>query len=447
MQHSWKHSLAGLVLVSALGSDAGPVAAEQPPEKPTGQSQLLEPLVLPPTADDASRRETEPDEVAVIYQHDFDIPFRIEQVPNEIKVISLLVSSDRGKTWTRMDTAVPGSKGGSLHARDLADGEHWFSVQTIDKDGRAEPADRSKAKPMQKVRVQTSDQKSAAKQPLSEADTKTLQETIHRLNSDIEKLRVQKDRAALERAKLMERAVQGEADSAVARYTKEVAALNDSLAKLDAQREEVKAAIQQATAKRTRIFRLKNRPPDEVRDILQLLLDPPAETPAAGDMMGAAAGPRRGAAAMMGGAGGPGMGSMMGAGGKGGPGGFVGSPLNATWRMAVDTRTNTLIIRGTEKDLQMAADLVAVLDVPADRPVPNVKNVTAFKLKFAPANEVAAILRELELGAQIVPDERANSIIIAGPEAARKEIGELIGALDVEGRDTPKRDKKKQQTP
>ena len=52
MRHSWKHSLAGLVLVSALGSDTGPVAAEEPPKKPTGQSQLLEPLVLPLTADD-----------------------------------------------------------------------------------------------------------------------------------------------------------------------------------------------------------------------------------------------------------------------------------------------------------------------------------------------------------------------------------------------------------
>ena len=131
----------------------------------------------------------------------------------------------------------------------------------------------------------------------------------------------------------------------------------------------------------------------------------------------------------------------------GGPGGAGGAPLNATWRMAVDSRTNALIIRGAEKDLQMAADLVAVLDVPADQPMPNVKNVTAFKLKFAPANQVTEILRELELSAQIVPDERTNSIIIAGPEAVRKEIGELIGALDVEGRATPKRDRKKPANP
>jgi type II secretory pathway component GspD/PulD (secretin) len=110
-----------------------------------------------------------------------------------------------------------------------------------------------------------------------------------------------------------------------------------------------------------------------------------------------------------------------------------------TWRMVADVRTNSLIIRGTEKDLQMAADLIAVLDVPADKPVPNVKNVSAFKLKFAPAAETAAILQGLELGAQIVPDERGNIVIVAGPEAVRKEIGELIQALDVEGLATPKR--------
>src|SRR5207244_8659125 len=173
----------------------------------------------------------------------------------------------------------------------------------------------------------------------------------------------------------------------------------------------------------------------------QLLLDLPAEISAVGGpgMMGAAGGPRGGGAGMMpggpgagdkGGMGPAGFGGGMGALG-GGPGGAGGAPLNATWRMAVDSRTNALIIRGADKDLQMAADLVAVLDVPADQPMPNVKNVTAFKLKFAPASEAAAILQELELGAQIVPDERTNSIIIAGPEAGRKEIGELIGALDV----------------
>src|SRR5262249_4979142 len=44
--------------------------------------------------------------------------------------------------------------------------------------------------------------------------------------------------------------------------------------------------------------------------------------------------------------------------------------------LAVDTRTRSLIVRGSEKELQVAADLVAVLDLQPEDPSPRSKPCT-----------------------------------------------------------------------
>jgi type II secretory pathway component GspD/PulD (secretin) len=102
-----------------------------------------------------------------------------------------------------------------------------------------------------------------------------------------------------------------------------------------------------------------------------------------------------------------------------------------SWRMAEDPRTKSLVVRGPEKVLEIAADLVAVLDLPADKPIPAVKNLRAYKLKHAKADELNTVLTNLELDARIVPVEKGNILIVAGNEDVMKEIDGVVEALDI----------------
>src|SRR5262249_21614194 len=112
---------------------------------------------------------------------------------------------------------------------------------------------------------------------------------------------------------------------------------------------------------RIKVFRLKHRDPSELSAVLTELL-PQQQTGMPGTGMGAMMQGMPGRAGGKGGFGGGG--GMMGAGGGagimgGGGGGMagmgpgMGSPGRAApgWRIAVDARTKSLIVRGTEDDL------------------------------------------------------------------------------------------------
>jgi hypothetical protein len=244
------------------------------------------------------------------------------------------------------------------------------------------------------------------------------------------------------------------------------AQLGESKAAVEAQIAALQEQKAEASAPRIKVFRLQHRDPEEVRDVLAKLLPRGDGTPGGEGggvpMMGSMGGPRGGGmmppgGMMPGGGGRPGggrsggMGSgmgppgggppgMMGAGGlSGGPpgGGLVGMGgfgIVHGWRLAVDNRTNCLIVRGSEQDLQMASDLVAMLDRPEGKPMPRLKNIRAFKLKFADPEQVAMMLHALEINATIAPAPKATLLIVSGPEAAIKEVTEVIEAVDVEGK-------------
>ncbi|HEV3237451.1 MAG TPA: secretin N-terminal domain-containing protein, partial [Gemmataceae bacterium] len=91
---------------------------------------------------------------------------------------------------------------------------------------------------------------------------------------------------------------------------------------------------------------------------------------------------------MLGGGLGLGGGGLTGIGGGGliGAAGGVPGAGPMSWRIAEDPRTKSLVVRGPEKVIEIAADLVAVLDLPADKPIPAVKNLRAYKLKHAKAD-------------------------------------------------------------
>jgi type II secretory pathway component GspD/PulD (secretin) len=105
------------------------------------------------------------------------------------------------------------------------------------------------------------------------------------------------------------------------------------------------------------------------------------------------------------------------------------------WNFTVDRRTNSLIVRGTQHDLQVAADLAAVLDAPPGSALPPVKSLRGFRLKFASPREVADILRQLNLhDARVVALEKSSLLLVMASDADLDEIGDLVKDLDVEAR-------------
>jgi hypothetical protein len=238
-----------------------------------------------------------------------------------------------------------------------------------------------------------------------------------------------------------------------------VGGLKKRLEELKAQKakleEDLKVLQQEAeekvrNAKHIRVFRLKHVKPEEVRQALESLL---------GDSAGAGGPPGMGGPGPMGPGGGmtgmtppggmkggsPAGGGMVGGppagGGPGRPGMMPGPGMGSGmmmgmrdggWRVTVDERTGSIIVRGSRGDLQRAADLIALLDLPGGKPLPRVKNLQAFKLKYAQADKIAQILDELGINARILPLSKTNRLIVAGPDAVVKEIAELIAELDVE---------------
>ncbi len=155
------------------------------------------------------------------------------------------------------------------------------------------------------------------------------------------------------------------------------------------------------SAKQSRVFRLKHVKPEEVRQALEGLLGPPGNT-----------GPR---ATYSNG---------------------LGTHSDDCYRLTVDERTQSIVMRGLSLQLQWAASLIAVLDPPDGKPMPKLKNLQVFKLKYARADTMGHILKELDIdGIRILSLMQTNRLLISGPDAAIKEVAELIEQLDVESKD------------
>ncbi len=102
-------------------------------------------------------------------------------------------------------------------------------------------------------------------------------------------------------------------------------------------------------------------------------------------------------------------------------------------RGLADLRTRSLIVRGTAKDQQIAADLVAILDTPEGKPLPKVKVVHAFRLENLDATDLVAILQTLDpnMGYRLTPIPRMKLLLAAGTDDQMKELADSIKKLDV----------------
>ncbi len=117
-----------------------------------------------------------PNDVYEIETRQFAIPIRSK--PDELakmKKVRLFVSEDRGKSWKHKKDYKPTDKRAIFTAPH--DGQYWFAVQVVLKDGNREPAERDDLVPAMKVFVN------------SERRTLKTQKSYEELQREVEQLR------------------------------------------------------------------------------------------------------------------------------------------------------------------------------------------------------------------------------------------------------------------
>jgi RNA polymerase sigma factor (sigma-70 family) len=141
---------------------AAPAVAPPPPRKlrPEEESAALKKEI-----DRLSRenhefrrmlRDSRNDQLSVINSRTFAIPYSLGvDRADRVKLLSLFVSSDRGKRWTLVAQKTPevGQEGHFMFSAP-ADGLYWFTVQVTQNDGTLEPADFTKTPPGLQVLVE-----------------------------------------------------------------------------------------------------------------------------------------------------------------------------------------------------------------------------------------------------------------------------------------------------
>ena len=102
-------------------------------------------------------------------------------------------------------------------------------------------------------------------------------------------------------------------------------------------------------------------------------------------------------------------------------------------RAVADVRTRSLIVRGTAKDLQLAADVVAVLDTPDDKPLPGTTALKAFRLKHVDAVDLVGILQALDdnIKCRLAPVGRMKLLLATGTDEQVKELADAVKELDI----------------
>jgi hypothetical protein len=95
-----------------------------------------------------------PPDVAHVSARELSIPIRLDpSLRGQIRELMLFSSADQGQQWQKVGVAGPEKPAFTFYAP--ADGEYWFSVAAIDRDGNQSPRDITKAPPSTKIMVDT----------------------------------------------------------------------------------------------------------------------------------------------------------------------------------------------------------------------------------------------------------------------------------------------------
>jgi hypothetical protein len=100
-------------------------------------------------------------------------------------------------------------------------------------------------------------------------------------------------------------------------------------------------------------------------------------------------------------------------------------------RIATSPRTKALFVRGGDKEIEVVAELIRILDTAPGAPLPESKTMHIVRLKHAKAPEVFQVLTNLGLQTQVVPLTHINSLLVE-KKGDSKEILGVLEKLDVE---------------
>lgn len=130
-----------------------------------------------------------PPEPIAIKERAIAIPYNLAVAPAEVSEVVLYVSIDQGKVWSKAAVIKPTEKQFTYQAP--TDGQYWFNVAVVYRNGAQVPADVSQSPPQQRVVFDT--QKPAIRLNLAErhGDEATVVWEIHDANPDLATLKVE----------------------------------------------------------------------------------------------------------------------------------------------------------------------------------------------------------------------------------------------------------------
>lgn len=120
----------------------------------------------------------------------FSIPFNVDPADRErLKLVRLAYSADYGETWKPGSQAPPDRP--SFHFRAPNDGEFWFTVQTVDEQGRVYPPNDAPIEPRLKVVVDTAPPTLVLRAGPREGTRASISWDVRDENFDMETLRLE----------------------------------------------------------------------------------------------------------------------------------------------------------------------------------------------------------------------------------------------------------------
>ena len=94
-------------------------------------------------------------------------------------------------------------------------------------------------------------------------------------------------------------------------------------------------------------------------------------------------------------------------------------------RVAVNSRTRTLFLRGSGKALELASEVIDALDGEPGKESPKLKNLVVFQAPGGAIDEVLQVLTTLDLNSHVFPMRKSNMLIVAqGPYA--RDVNEVL---------------------
>ena len=101
------------------------------------------------------------------------------------------------------------------------------------------------------------------------------------------------------------------------------------------------------------------------------------------------------------------------------------SPGIAPPRVAVEPRTRTMFMRGSEKALDLASEVVEALDAEPGKEAPKLKDLAVFQVRGGTIDEVVQVLTALDLTSHIFVLKKSSTLIVPqGPYV--KDVSEVL---------------------